>query len=105
MSLNIPRKGRSSLAQMIWRQANRIGLAFRKMTAPGASASDLDERLRKSQQKKRQLQHRIKQLLEGCAAPGSACNSEFPAIGQPPSRFSPATPTAVRENRQVSTSP
>ena len=65
MSLNIPRKDRSFLATLIWRQANRVGLAFRNMTASGAPVSDLDERLRKSEQKKRQLQHRIKELLEG----------------------------------------
>jgi hypothetical protein len=65
MSLSIPRRGRSFLAQVIWRQANRVGLVFRNMTASGASASDLDERLRRSERKKRQLEHRIKQLLEG----------------------------------------
>jgi hypothetical protein len=65
MSLNIPRKDRSFLATLIWRQANRVGLAFRNMTASGTPVSDLDERLRKSEHKKRQLQHRIKELLEG----------------------------------------
>ena len=64
MSRSIPRKGRSFLAQLIWRQANRVGLAFWNMTASGVPASDLDERLRKSEEKKRQLQRRIKQLLE-----------------------------------------
>jgi hypothetical protein len=65
MSLTIPRKGRSFLATLIWRQANKVGLAFRNMTPSGAPVSDLDERLRKSEQKKRQLQLRIKELLEG----------------------------------------
>jgi hypothetical protein len=66
MRLAIARKGRSFLARMIWRQANKVGLAFRTLTAPGAAASaDLDERLRQSERKKRQLQRRIKQLLEG----------------------------------------
>ena len=64
MSRSIPRKGRSFLAELIWRQANRVGLAFWNMTASGVPASDLDERLRKSEEKKRQLQRRIKQLLE-----------------------------------------
>ena len=63
INLTIPRKGRSLLARMIWRQANKVGLAFRTMTASGAPASDLDERLRRSEQKKRQLQRRIKELI------------------------------------------
>ena len=63
MSRSIPRKGRSFLAELIWRQANRVGLAFWNI-ASGVPASDLDERLRKSEEKKRQLQRRIKQLLE-----------------------------------------
>jgi hypothetical protein len=48
---------------MIWRQADRVGLAFRTMTASGVPASDLDERLRRSERKKRQFQRRIKELL------------------------------------------
>ena len=44
LSLNIPRKGRSSLARMIWRHANRIGLAFHTMMTDPQS-SDLDARL------------------------------------------------------------
>ena len=63
MNLTIARKGRSFLAKMIWRQADRVGLAFRTMTASGVPASDLDERLRRSEQKKRQLQRRIRNLL------------------------------------------
>jgi hypothetical protein len=63
MNLAVARKGRSYLASLIWRQANRVGLAFRSMTASGAPVSDLDERLRKSEQKKRQLQRRIRELL------------------------------------------
>ncbi|KJC36102.1 pilus assembly protein PilZ [Bradyrhizobium sp. LTSPM299] len=62
MNLTIARKGRSFLARMIWRQANKVGLAFRIMTSD-APVSDLDERLRRSEIKKRQLQRRIKQLL------------------------------------------
>jgi hypothetical protein len=62
INLTIARKGRSFLARMIWRQANRVGLAFRTMiTDP--PASDLDERLRRSQIKQRQLKRRIKELL------------------------------------------
>jgi hypothetical protein len=62
MNLTIGRKGRSFLAEMIWRQANRVGLAFRTMVTD-APANDLDARLRRSEQKKRQLQRRIKQLI------------------------------------------
>jgi hypothetical protein len=47
---------------MIWRQANRVGLAFRTMVTD-APADDLDERLRRSEIKKRQLQRRIKELI------------------------------------------
>src|SRR5215204_4052160 len=62
MNLTIARKGRSYLARMIWRQANRVGLAFRTMTTD-APADDIDERLRRSQIKQRQLKRRIKELL------------------------------------------
>jgi hypothetical protein len=62
MNLSIPRKGRSFLARIIWRQANRVGLAFRTMFTDTPS-NDLDERLRRSEIKKRQLQRRIKELL------------------------------------------
>ena len=62
INLTIARKGRSFLARLIWRQANRVGLAFRLM-ATDAPANDLDERLRRSEIKKRQLQRRINELL------------------------------------------
>ena len=62
ISLNIPRKGRSFLAQMIWRHANRVGLAFRTMVTDPPS-DDFDERLRRSQIKQRQLKQRIKELI------------------------------------------
>lgn len=62
INLAIARKGRSFLARLIWRQANKVGLAFRMMTSD-APVSDLDERLRRSEIKKRQLQRRIKELL------------------------------------------
>src|SRR5882757_9232461 len=48
MTLTIARKGRSFLARLIWRQANKVGLAFRMMTSD-APVSDLDERLRRSE--------------------------------------------------------
>ena len=62
MNLTIARKGRSLLARLIWRQANKVGLAFRIMTSD-RPVDDLDERLRKSEIKKRQLQRRINELL------------------------------------------
>jgi hypothetical protein len=62
MNLKITRKGRSFLASMIWRQANRVGLAFRAMVMD-TPESDLDARLRRSEKKKRQLEQRINQLL------------------------------------------
>ncbi|MBR0692841.1 PilZ domain-containing protein [Bradyrhizobium lablabi] len=62
MTLAVARKGRSFLVRLIWRQANKVGLAFRIMTSD-APVSDLDERLRRSEIKKRQLQRRIKELI------------------------------------------
>jgi hypothetical protein len=62
VNLTISRKGRSYLARAIWRQANRVGLAFLTMITD-APESDLDARLRRSEKKKRQLQRRINQLL------------------------------------------
>jgi hypothetical protein len=64
VNLAVAHKGRSYLAEVMWRQANMVGLAFRTMfTEP--LESDLDVRLRRSEKKKRELQRRIKQLLEG----------------------------------------
>ena len=62
MSLRIARKGRSFLAKVVWWRDNFVGLAFSGQT-PSAPVSDLEERLRKSEIKKRQLQRRIKELL------------------------------------------
>ena len=62
VNLTIARKGRSYLARMIWRQANKVGLAFRAMITD-TPESDLDVRLRRSEKKKRELQRRIKELL------------------------------------------
>ncbi len=62
LDLTIVRKGRSYLATMIWRQANRVGLAFKTMITD-APVDDLDARLRRSEKKKRQLQRRINNLL------------------------------------------
>jgi PilZ domain-containing protein len=62
LSLSIPRKGRSFLAQTIWRHANRVGVAFRTMVTDPPS-DDLDARVRRSQIKQRELQKRIKDLI------------------------------------------
>jgi len=62
LSLRIARKGRSFLAKVIWWRDNFVGVAFRAET-PAEPVSDLAERLRKSEIKKRQLQRRIQELL------------------------------------------
>ena len=62
ISLRIARKGRSFLAKVIWWRDNFVGVAFRA-ESPAEPVSDLDERLRKSEIKKRQLQRRIQELL------------------------------------------
>jgi hypothetical protein len=62
MSLRVARKGRSFLAKVVWWRDNFVGLAFKAET-PSEPVSDLEERLRKSEIKKRQLQRRIEQLL------------------------------------------
>ena len=61
LSLRIARKGRSFVARVVWWRDNFVGVAF--TDTPPAPLSDLDERLRKSEIKKRQLQRRIKKLL------------------------------------------
>jgi hypothetical protein len=61
ISLTIAKKGRSFLARIIWWRDNFVGVAFsRESELP---VSDLAARLRKSEQKKRQLQRRIKELI------------------------------------------
>jgi hypothetical protein len=65
MLLTVARKGRSFLARIIWWRDNFVGVAFSSETPYELPGSDLAERLRKSEMKKRQLQRRIKQLLEG----------------------------------------
>ena len=63
LSLRIARKGRSFLAKVIWWRDNFVGVAFSSETPSELPVSDLAERLRKSEEKKRQLQRRIKELL------------------------------------------
>ena len=62
LSLRIARKGRSFMAKVIWWRDNFIGVAFRA-ESPTEPVSDLEERLRKSEIKKRQLQRKIDDLL------------------------------------------
>jgi hypothetical protein len=63
LPLTIARKGRSFLAKIIWWRDNFVGVAFSPETPAEPPVSDLAERLRKSEQKKRQLQRRIDELL------------------------------------------
>jgi hypothetical protein len=63
ISLTIARKGRSFLAKIIWWRDNFVGVAFSSEKPHELPVSDLAERLRKSEQKKRQLQRRIDELL------------------------------------------
>jgi PilZ domain-containing protein len=60
--LTIARKGRSFLARIIWWRDNFVGVAFNQQSLelPG---SDLAQRLRRSERKKRELQRRIKELI------------------------------------------
>ena len=62
IGLTIARKGRSFLAKIVWWRDNFIGVAFSDHD-PRLPVSDLEERLRKSEKKKRQLQRRIKELI------------------------------------------
>lgn len=61
LGLTIARKGRSFMARIIWWRDNFVGVAF--STDSEAPVSDIEERLRKSEKKKRQLQRRIDQLI------------------------------------------
>ncbi|MBN9007489.1 MAG: PilZ domain-containing protein [Rhizobiales bacterium] len=63
MALTVARKGRSFLARIVWWRDNLVGIAFNDETIVRAPASDLEERLRISEKKKRQLQRRINELL------------------------------------------
>ncbi|MBR1278148.1 PilZ domain-containing protein [Bradyrhizobium sp. AUGA SZCCT0283] len=62
LSLRIARKGRSFLAKVVWWRDNFVGVAFRA-ESPAEPVSDLEERLRRSEIKKRQLQRQIDELL------------------------------------------
>jgi hypothetical protein len=61
IALTIARKGRSFLARVVWWRDNFVGVAFSSDSE--TLVSDLEERLRKSEKKKRQLQRRINELI------------------------------------------
>jgi hypothetical protein len=63
MSLAIARKGKSFLARVIWWRDNIVGVAFTDPPVESKASSDLEERLRKSEKKKRELQKQIQKLL------------------------------------------
>jgi hypothetical protein len=63
ISLTIARRGRSLLARIIWWRDNFVGVAFSGERPFELPVSDLEERLRKSEQKKRQLQRQINELI------------------------------------------
>jgi len=63
ISLAIARKGKSFLAKIVWWRDNIVGVAFTDPADQAMPVSDLEERLRKSEKKKRQLQRRINDLL------------------------------------------
>ena len=63
LRLTIARKGRSVMARIIWWRDNFVGVAFNAEQSYELPGSDLAERLRKSEKKKRQLQRRIKELI------------------------------------------
>jgi hypothetical protein len=62
--LTIAKKGRSFLAKIIWWRDNFVGVAFSPDPSYELPGSDLAERLRRSEKKKRELQRRIKELIE-----------------------------------------
>jgi len=63
IQLAIARKGKSFLAKIIWWRDNIVGVAFTDPADQVMPTSDLEERLRKSEKKKRQLQRKINDLL------------------------------------------
>ncbi|MFC0243417.1 PilZ domain-containing protein [Rhodopseudomonas telluris] len=58
IALTVPRKARTYPSTVVWRRGNVAGLAF-----SSGDNSELAERLRQSEKKKRELQRKIKILL------------------------------------------
>lgn len=65
MPPTMTKKGRSLLTKIICWRDNFISVAFNPARPYELPVSDLDERVRKSEQKKQQLQRRIDDLLGG----------------------------------------
>jgi len=63
MRLTVARKGRSFLARVIWWRDNFVGVAFTPDSPFELPGSDLAQRLRRSEKKKRELQRRINELI------------------------------------------
>jgi hypothetical protein len=63
MRLTIARMRRSFLARIIWWRDNFVGVAFAPESPSELPGSDLAQRLRRSERKKRELQRRVKELL------------------------------------------
>jgi hypothetical protein len=63
MRLTVARKGHSFLARIIWWRDNFVGVAFRSESRFELPGSDLAQRLRRSERKKRALQRRIRELI------------------------------------------
>jgi hypothetical protein len=63
MRLTIARKGRFFLARIIWWRDNFVGVAFAPESPFELPGSDLAQRLRRSERKKRELQRRVKELI------------------------------------------
>lgn len=61
--LTIAKKGRSFLARIIWWRDNFVGVAFNPDAPYELPGSDLAQRLRRSEKKKRELQRRINELI------------------------------------------
>ena len=59
----IARTARRLLARMVWWRDNFVGHAFGSEQRYQLPVSDLEQRLRQSEKKKRQLQRRIDELL------------------------------------------
>src|ERR1700689_2819858 len=82
MSLTVARMGRSFLAKVIWWRDNFVGVAFSSERPYELPVSDLEERLRKSEKKKRQLQRSINELLgEGGARAARAPRTRIDPAG------------------------
>ncbi|CAN5300337.1 hypothetical protein BH11PSE4_BH11PSE4_16000 [soil metagenome] len=63
ITLAIAKKGKSFLARIVWWRDNIVGVAFTEPPQDAFPKSDIEERLRKSEKKKRQLQRQINDLL------------------------------------------